>query len=401
MDLGAALRARYGLDPQVTVRAPGRVNVIGEHTDYSLLPVMPMAIQRGLTIAAAASGDRRIAARSDAFDDEAEFDLGAAHSVAGGWPAYLAAAAAEAQVENGARLIIAGDLPPESGLSSSAALMVGVITALRICNGATVDREDIARRAISAEQRIGVRSGGMDQTVVAFAASGSLLRIDFEPPARQLIAVPPGVSFVVASSGERAAKGGAARDRYNELVLGARLAALLIGRLVGLPGVTALGSLGPLHELAAVVENLPESASLARLADSGDELDMLLPPGLDRDKPVAVRAPARHAIAEAARVDEAEVALSEHSLESLGSLLRRSHAGLRDDLGCSTPALDRLCTAMQAAGAAGARLTGAGFGGYAVGVTSTERAADVVRAAIGATGGPAFTAQPSDGLRWW
>jgi galactokinase len=398
MNVGAAFRARYDAEPHVMVRAPGRVNVIGEHTDYSLLPVMPMAIQLGLTIAAAPSGDRTVAAHSDAFDGDAVIDLGAEKLPAHGWPAYLAAAAAEAGVATGARLIIAGDLPPESGLSSSAALMLGVITALRLCEGATIDLEDLIRRAISAEQRIGVRSGGMDQTAIAYAGAGSLLRIDFEPPTQRPIPVPAGFSFVVASSGERAAKGGAARDRYNELVLGAHLAALMIGRLVGLPGVTMLGALGPTRELAAVVEQLPESSSLAS-ADAGDHF-RLLPPGFDRGKPVAVRAPARHAIAEAARVDEAEAALSEHSLESLGSVLRRSHASLRDDLRCSTPALDRLCTAMQAAGAAGARLTGAGFGGYAVAVTSTERAADVVRAAIGATGGPAFTAQPSDGLRW-
>jgi galactokinase len=174
----------------------------------------------------------------------------------------------------------------------------------------------------------------------------------------------------------------------------------MIGRLVGLPGVTMLGALGPTRDLAAVVEQLPESASLAS-ADGGDHFRLLLPPGFDRGRTVPVRAPARHAITEAARVDEAQAALGEHSLLGVGSVLRRSQASLRDDLRCSTPALDRLCTAMQAAGAAGARLTGAGFGGYAVAVTSTERAADVVRAAIGATGGPAFTAQPSDGLRWW
>src|ERR1700712_3233442 len=98
MDPGAALRARYGLDPQVLVRAPGRVNVIGEHTDYSLLPVMPMAIQLGLTIAAAPSGDRTVAARSDAFDVGAVIDLGAEQLPAHGWPAYLAAAAVEADV---------------------------------------------------------------------------------------------------------------------------------------------------------------------------------------------------------------------------------------------------------------------------------------------------------------
>jgi galactokinase len=213
------------------------------------------------------------------------------------------------------------------------------------------------------------------------------------------VTVPPEFAFVVASSGQRAAKGGAVRDRYNELVLAARLAALLLGERCGRPGVTVLGALGDCGDLAPTAEELPLTASLSDI-DVDPELDRLLPPGFDRHRPVAVRAAARHAISEARRVDLVEAALARHSIDDVGAALRGSHVSLRDELRCSTPALDALCAAMEAAGAAGARLTGAGFGGYAVAVTMTDLAATVIDGAVRATGGPAFVAEPSQGVQW-
>src|SRR3954453_22944904 len=124
-------RQRFGTAPTVVVRGPGRVNVIGEHTDYSNLPVMPMAIQRSLTVAASPTDNGRITAHSTIFGD-ARVNVGVPDENADveGWGRCLTAAAAEMPGAGGVDLLVAGDLPPESGLSSSAALITGVLAAL-------------------------------------------------------------------------------------------------------------------------------------------------------------------------------------------------------------------------------------------------------------------------------
>src|SRR3954447_23316789 len=129
-------RQRFGRAPAVVVRAPGRVNVIGEHTDYSNLPVMPMAIQRSLTVAASPADDGRITAHSTIFGDaRVNVVVPDENADVEGWSRYLNAAAAEMPGPCGVDLLVAGDLPPESVLSSSAALITGVLAALATVAG--------------------------------------------------------------------------------------------------------------------------------------------------------------------------------------------------------------------------------------------------------------------------
>lgn len=403
----AAFAEHFGAAPVVLVRAPGRVNLIGEHTDYSHLPVLPMAIGQGLTIAAAPAATPFVAAASADFPELANVPRNApAPAAESGWPRYVAGAVKElADVAPGlgAQLFVSGDLPAGGGLSSSSALTVGIIAALNAVWDCGLDRAAIVRRAIVAERHAGVESGGMDQTVIAFAEAGAALRIDFDPPGHHTVALPPGLCFVAAYSGEEAPKAGAARDAYNERVVGARLAAAMVADAVGLDldHPITLRQVAGVDVADILVDGLPERLSATEVAH-GVDLDVehlvrLTAGRFDHQVKVPVRRVARHILSEAVRVDEAEAALLAADLPAFGRLLNESHNSLRDDFRCSTPALDRLCAAMRKAGALGSRLSGAGFGGYALAATSPDRLPAVLAAALAATGGPAFEVSAAAG----
>jgi len=407
-ELRGAFEERFGVAPEALLRAPGRVNLIGEHTDYSHLPVLPVAIAQGLSIAVSPTGDGVIEAVSTAFDGAVPVDRTPPVRASGeGWGRYVAGAVTElADVApgRGARLFIDGDLPAGGGLSSSSALTVGVIGALGAAWTAALDGEEIVRRAMVAERHVGVESGGMDQAVIVFAEAGSALRIDFQPAGRRQVPLPAGLRLVAAYSGEDSAKGGNARDAYNERVVGARIAAAMLAGQIGVDvdNPPALASVAGMDVVDLLADELPERVSAQEVAHSvavGVEHLVRLTTGrFDHMAKVPVKRVARHILSEAARVDRAEQALLNGDIEGFGRLLNESHNSLREDYRCSTPALDRLCAAMRKAGAGGARLTGAGFGGYAIAATRPEQVAAVIEAAKAATGGPAFEVVASRGL---
>ena len=405
--LRTAFEERFGRPPTVVVRAPGRLNLIGEHTDYAHLPVLPIAIERAVTLAAAPADGDAVTVVSAAFEGEARLERIRLTNGTAPWHRYVAGALhqlLDLAPARGADVLVGGDLPSSGGLSSSSAFTTGLLAALAAAWGMPLDREDLVRRAIVAERHSGVESGGMDQAVIVFAQAGHALRIDFDPPARRPVPIPAGLAFVAASSGEEAPKGGAVRDAYNERVVGARLAAAMLADQVGLD----IGAPPFLREVAGIdvvellVDDLPEKVSAKEVAHGVDvDVEHLVRFTADRWDPVAkvpVRRVARHILGEAARVDEAEAALLAGELEAFGELLDASHNSLRQDLRCSTAALDRLCAAMRKAGAYGARLTGAGFGGFALAAVRPERVAQVIEAAEAATGGPAFEVHASAGL---
>ncbi len=400
-------KTRFGVDPTVTVRAPGRVNLIGEHTDYSGLPVLPMAIDRVTILCVAPTSDGVVTAKSTAFDREARLSRNTPGHQSEPWHRYLAGVLqdlAEIAPGQGANVFIGSDLPSSGGLSSSSALAVGLLAALSRAWGVSIEPMELALRAAEAERRVGVETGGMDQQVIAMAKAGHALRIDFLPPAIREVALPEGLAFVVAYSGQEAPKGGAAREAYNERVVGTRIAALMMADMMGfeLEGVPLLGKVASVDAAAVVVEELPIQMS-ARNAANAVEADVvnivaLAASHFDSSKKVGVKPYARHVLAEAERVEEAEKALLAGDLKAFGKLMNESHDSLRNDFKCSTPALDKVAAAMRKAGAFGARLTGAGFGGFAVAACPPENIDRIIEAAIAATGGPAFEVKASDGL---
>lgn len=398
--------AAFGGPPAVVFRAPGRVNLIGEHTDYSHLPVLPFAIDRALLVAAAPADDGIVEVRSEAFSPPALITR-AGEGGGAPWHAYIAGAlreTADLAPGRGARVLVTGDLPPAAGLSSSSALSVGLIAALAAAWDAPLDAAAIAGRATAGERHAGAETGGMDQLVIALAEPGAALRIDFDPPARRAVPIPLGFTFVVAFSGEEAAKAGAARDAYNERVIGARIGAAMLLDQLGLdvPPEPRLRDAWGADAVPILVDELPPEIAVREVARSvgvdATALSRLTAGTFDNTKRVPVRKIVRHILAEADRVDAAEQALRAGDGPALGALLNASHESLRGNFGCSTPALDRLCAAMRKAGAWGARLTGAGFGGCALALVPPEAVEAVVAAAIGATGGPAFQVHAAGGL---
>lgn len=395
VDPNVAFSARFGVAPTVMVRSPGRVNLIGEHTDYSLFPVLPIAIQRAIEIAAG-PGEAGLVAYSDEYRDGGEVETSST-----GWLRYVRTASEVVPGWSPTRIQVGGDLPGSGGLSSSSALTIGVLAALAAVADTTLPDEELISAAVEAERLTGVEGGAMDQTVITLAKRQHALRIDFLPTARIHIPVPPDFEIVIAYSGSAAPKGTTAGDRYNQKVVACRAAAALLANQLSVDAgdPPLLGRLP--GEASLLASSLPATATAADVADATglalDSIVGLTARSFDAGSPLPLKASALHVFSEADRVTQAEICLRQADIDELGRLLNESHASLQR-FGASTPDLDRLVLAMVDAGAVGARLTGAGFGGWAVGVMRTDKVEAVIAAALQATDGPAFRVVPSDGL---
>lgn len=371
-EAAAGFARQYGAPPGVVVFAPGRVNLIGEHLDYCGLPVLPAALSQGLALAARpGSGGRIRCATTEPGHDPVDFTPAPPESSAGspgearagaGFGRYLAASAEGLRLGGwlaapgaaGFDGFLASSLPAASGLSSSSALVVAGALALLFANGrlAPGDELDLPERMrlaadlAAAERGAAIRGGAMDQSVCLGAAAGHALLITSEPARWTPVPVPRSrFSFLAAFTGVRAEKGGAAKETYNARVVEAAAALVELRKLLG-----ARGS----HR--TLIDRYPEAALL--------EAVRRLPPPLDRRM--------RHLVTETHRVRRAVRCLREGAAEEFGALLDASHRSLREDYRVSAPALDALVEEARAAGALGARLTGAGLGGSVVVLTRPE-----------------------------
>ena len=343
-----AFRVHFGVEPALLVRAPGRVNLIGEHTDYNDGFVLPCAIDRDTVVAVDPADDERLRAvaadYAEATDDwsPAQGFAPAAHE----WANYVrgvAAALTDAGIAvPGACLAIAGDVPLGSGLSSSASLEVAVGTALAMLAGVAVDPTRMAQIAQRAENvYVGAQCGIMDQLIATWGLAGHALLIDCRNLAARPVAIPSGVSVLIAHSGVRHAHAG---GEYNDRRVQCSKAAAHYG-------VAALRDL-----------------DLATLEAGRAGLDT-----------IAYRR-ARHVVTENARTLAAADALAAGDLVTMGQLMAASHASMRDDFEITVPAIDRLQALMAAAvgSEGGARMTGGGFGGCVVALLPEERVATVI-----------------------
>jgi galactokinase len=348
------LARRFGRAPTHGARAPGRVNLIGEHTDYNDGLVLPCAIDRATVVLAAPREDARVRAASADLGAQAEFAL-AAPARAGDWADYVravAAALAEAgHALRGADLAIASDVPLGAGLSSSAALGVATTYALAGVAGVALAPPEAAELAHRAENHFaGIGCGILDQFASALGAPERALRIDCRTRVVAHIALPPAATWLVADSG---AHRELARGGYRERVA----------------------------ECAAALATAKRAGLAARSASALRDLGEDALPALERVLPEPLLRRARHVIRENARVDAFARALSVHDLAAAGALMRESHASLRDDYCVSTRELDVLCALGNAArGCHGSRLTGAGFGGCTLHLVERDAATAVARA---------------------
>ena len=362
--------------------APGRINLIGEHLDYNGLPVLPMALDRNIRLDFEVLRQPAVELDGDADHGPFAFRLDRPIEAApqGHWSNYVRAAA-KGLLDHGVDLkrgiggTVTGTVPVAEGLSSSSALVVASALALLHANDTHVGALELAELLARAERYVGVQGGGMDQAASLCGAKRHALRIDFEPLRVKPIPIPAGWRWVVASSLARAEKSGAARESYNERRAQCSEALERLGRASWLE----------------VVE-----------ADEADLASILA--GARQALPSTLWRRFRHVATEGRRVFEAEAALRRDDMTAFGRLMTASHASLRDDFGVSTAALDEIVEIALDAGAAGARLTGAGFGGCAIALCR-ENQAERVMAALrerfyasrGGAGGALFVAAASDG----
>lgn len=368
--------------------APGRVNLIGEHVDYHGLPVLPAALTRAVRLSFAPRHDGWVRiANADPRHPERRFELGSAdeRDPDGDWGNYLRAAALVARsygADRGVSALVDTDLPVAAGLSSSSALVVAMARALLYAAEIEVDPVELAGRVAEGERFVGTRGGGMDQAVCLGGKTGHALHIEFDPLRWTPVPLPDGWRIIVAHSGVKAEKSGARRDAYNERRR---------------DGESALHAVAvDLHRRGASFGDLMAEVPVGMLLERGARL-------LDERR---VRR-FRHVVTEARRVQAAVAAIRAADLVRFGALLVESQASLRDDYEVSHTRLDGLVDAALEGGAAGARLTGAGFGGCAVAICEEARMEavhDALQRALGGFGIPVaeqvlFAARVGEGAR--
>jgi galactokinase len=327
-------------------RAPGRVNLIGEHTDYNDGFVMPCAIAYDTHVRAQARNDRTV--RACSFDNQsASFNLERLRDEQhGNWTGYIRGILAELRAAGadltGADLQITGNVPIGAGLSSSASLEIAVALAMLGISRASMPPRDLALLAQRAEAKYaGTRCGIMDQFTVLFAQAGNALFLDTRSLEFQLIEVPSDAAVVLCNT---MVKHSLASSAYNER------------RAQCEEGVRILQQRDPvIRALRDVTLEVLEAAKSSL-------------------RPV-IFARCRHVITENARAEAAAQALRARDLDRLGALMYVSHVSLRDDYEVSCEELDLMVNlAKQFEGTIGARMTGGGFGGCTVNLVRAKRA---------------------------
>ena len=348
----ASFAARFGHAPHLVVRAPGRVNLIGEHTDYNDGFVLPCAIGPATMVAVSKRHDNNVEVIAADFGDAGDqfgLELPLQRNIEQPWADYVRGVISALQnagyALSGAKIAIAGSLPKGAGLSSSASLEVAVGKAMSALADIDIDNTRLAQIAQRAEcDFVGTQCGIMDQLISAQGKAGHALLIDCRSLGLTDVPVPDDVAIMIVHSGVTR---GLVDGHYNARRRQCEVAA----RAMGVPAL--------------------------RDAD----LDMLAAASLD----AVTKMRARHVITENQRTLDSADALAKSDLATLGMLMAQSHASMRDDFEITVPPVDALVVMLQKAigTQGGARMTGGGFGGACVAVMPSAMVADV-QAAIAA-----------------
>jgi galactokinase len=353
-DLAADFERRFGPSPRV-YRAPGRVNLIGEHTDYNDGFVMPIALDRSTWVAAAPRADRTLVVHSREYGETANLtvdDGGREACPSHHWTDYVRGVACELRL-SGADMLIASDVPIGAGLSSSAALEVAVGYALLDLANAeerSASRIDLTALALACQRAehayAGTRCGVMDQMVACHGRSGHALMLDTRTLQCCWLPLPDSVRAVVCNTMvTHQLAAGEYNARRTDCEAGVRALAQRFPHIRALRDAT-------LDDLGAVAASIPDR----------------------------VFRRCRHVIAENTRVEQAAAALVESDFARFGALMNESHVSLRDDYDVSCAELNTMVAVASAIpGVYGARLTGGGFGGCAVALVGAPAAPDVAR----------------------
>ncbi|XP_076286139.1 N-acetylgalactosamine kinase isoform X2 [Lasioglossum baleicum] len=410
--LAAHFAKKYDVQPSFFVRVPGRVNLIGEHIDYCGYAVCPMAIEQDVLVAVAVSRDNEVRLtnlESKYKDFECNFkDVSACIEGVGGgpdWYKYFLCGVKgalevipEEGVPSGILAAVWGNIPPNSGLSSSSALVSAAVLLTVRASQRQLSKRELADLSARAERYIGTQGGGMDQAIAFLGKAGSAMLIEFNPLRATNVTLPETAVFVIAHS--QACHNKAATTDFNLRVAECRLAAQMIAKKRGknwehvqrlidvqealgitvdemVPVVTS-----DLHEepytlieicdgLGTTIEKLKEISRLGSFSES---------------QPFKLKQRALHVYQEAGRVaafrcvSEDSTLMEKEKLEQLGSLMSGSHNSLYKLYECSHHSVDALVDNAMSCGALGARLTGAGWGGCIVAITTKDKVSQFVDA---------------------
>ena len=346
-ELQEKFRQCYGGRARI-YRAPGRVNLIGEHTDYNEGFVMPAAIEFYVWIAIAPRNDRKLLLNSINFSETVEIDLQNGVTRRNHWSDYVAGVAVMLELAGhhlqGANLLIRGDVPIGAGLSSSAAIEVASGLAVTENSGLSVNRLELVKLCRRAENEfVGARVGIMDQFISGCGKEGHALMLDCRSLECRLLPLPRDVSLVICNT---MVKHELASGEYNTRRAECEEGVRLLSH--SLPSIRALRDVS-LAELEAQAATLPE----------------------------VIYKRCRHVISEDARVTKAAASLEQGDLKTFGALMAESHRSLRDDYEVSCAELDLLVElAAQQEGVYGARMTGGGFGGCTINLVKTGQVSD-------------------------
>ncbi len=369
-------RHLYGSEPEIIVTAPGRVNLLGEHTDYNGGFVLPVAIDRKIIIAAGRRQDDMLALHTVDFQSSVRVPLGKSvfdeHELWSNYPKGVAEIFRRHNyLKSGANFCIRGNIPLAVGLSSSAAIEVASAIAFRFLNGVELSNVEVVKLAQQAEiEYVGVHCGIMDQFVSVMGKKGHALFLDCKSLEYHHIPFPSGVRLVICDTG---VKRELARSSYNQRRAECDEA---VRQLAGKrPGTASLRDI-----------------SLAEFA----ELQPLLAP--------VPRKRARHVITENSRVVASVDALRRNDFATFGKLMVESHQSLRNDFEVSCRELDTFVdVACKTDGVFGARMTGGGFGGCAICIAaedSIDELVDHLRTEFPRYAGKSLTiylSEPADG----
>lgn len=335
----------FGCSPLIAASAPGRVNLIGEHTDYNGGAVLPAALQRRIQIAMAKNDAPYVVIKSTRFDTRIERPVG--DPKRGDWTDYAMGALSKAAdlgwLEGGVFLHIESDVPDGAGVSSSAALITAILRAAAIIGQVATTAVDIAKYARTVENDyIGMPCGIMDQMAVGLADHGKALALDTSDLSYEVVDIPSDWTFAVIHSGvRRELADGRYKARFEECQQAAD--ALRTDELCRL-----------------------DQAQVVRMAELPENL----------------RKRARHVMTEHKRTVAATTAMKASDLATFAGLMTESHQSYSQDFEASTPVIDDLVQDAIENGASGARLTGGGFGGCIVALYETDRAEAQIRALL-------------------
>jgi len=344
-DVVAHFTKRFGQPPRWVIRAPGRVNLIGEHTDYNDGFVLPLAIDRAVWIALRPRDDRRVSVYSVDYNETREFSLDDLRNEKAGWIEYLKGTAWSLQdagfALTGWEGVLQGDVPLGAGLSSSAALEMATARALAAAGNLDWNPAKMAKLGQRAENKwVGVNCGIMDQLISAAGRANHALLIDCRTLDTQPVPFPPGTAVVVLDTSTRR---GLVDSAYNERRSQCEAAAKFFG-------VSVL-----------------RDVTMKQFQQKAGRLDDV------------TRRRALHVIGENDRTVQAAAAMRRGDAVETGRLMNESHRSLRDDFEVSSDALNAMVECASAHAACyGARMTGAGFGGCAMALIRADAAADFV-----------------------